>query len=60
MMILAPLALAGCKMTDPSAAVKDLRGTPAPDFTLTDLDKQDIRLSAFRGRPIVLAFWAYG
>src|SRR5437588_11912688 len=32
-------------------------GTPAPDFTLTDQDRQPVTLSAQRGRPVVLAFF---
>ena len=31
-------------------------GEPAPDFELKDVQGNRIRLSAFRGRPIVLAF----
>lgn len=33
-------------------------GGPAPDFTGTTLDGQSIRLSDFRGQPVVLNFWA--
>lgn len=33
-------------------------GTDAPDATLHLLDGRDIRLSAERGRPYALAFWA--
>jgi peroxiredoxin len=32
-------------------------GTPAPDFTLVDQDRQPVRLSAQRGQPVVLAFF---
>ena len=60
MMMATPLLLVGCKMADPAASADHLRGKLAPDFTLKDLDDQDIRLSKFRGRPIMLAFWAYG
>jgi mycoredoxin-dependent peroxiredoxin len=31
-------------------------GTPAPDFTLPDQDKNPVTLSELRGRPVVLAF----
>jgi cytochrome c biogenesis protein CcmG, thiol:disulfide interchange protein DsbE len=33
-------------------------GHPAPDFALSTLDGADFRLSAQRGRPVVLNFWA--
>jgi glutaredoxin-dependent peroxiredoxin len=32
-------------------------GTPAPDFTLTNQDRQPVTLSAERGHPVVLAFF---
>jgi peroxiredoxin len=32
-------------------------GQPAPDFTLQDQDRKDVRLSSFRGRNVVLAFY---
>ena len=43
------LAAAGC----------DSRGKPA-DFTLKDLDGKDVSLSTFRGKAVLLAFWAAG
>lgn len=33
-------------------------GEPAPDFALSTLDGQTFSLSSFRGRPVVLYFWA--
>jgi peroxiredoxin len=32
-------------------------GSPAPDFTLTSHDRQPVRLSEQRGKPVVLAFF---
>src|SRR5262245_59070868 len=32
-------------------------GTPAPDFALKSTPDQTVRLSEFRGRPVVLAFY---
>ena len=32
-------------------------GTPAPDFTLMDQDRQPVTLASTRGRPVVLAFF---
>ncbi|MBI5824919.1 MAG: redoxin domain-containing protein [Chloroflexi bacterium] len=31
-------------------------GQPAPDFALEDINDSLVRLSSFRGKPIVLAF----
>jgi peroxiredoxin len=33
-------------------------GTLAPDFTLTDLNGQSVTLSDYRGKPVMLNFWA--
>lgn len=33
-------------------------GTPAPDFTLADLDGKEVSLSNFKGKTVVLVFWA--
>ena len=33
------------------------QGTPAPDFSLHSTPDQTVRLSEFRGRPVVLAFY---
>ncbi len=33
-------------------------GEPAPDFSLTTLDGKQVRLSDFKGTPVVLNFWA--
>ena len=33
-------------------------GTPAPDFALEDMNGKPVNLSAFRGRKVVLVFWA--
>ena len=34
------------------------KGEPAPDFALTSLDGEQVRLSSLRGTPVVLNFWA--
>jgi peroxiredoxin len=40
---------------EPSEALK--QGTPAPDFTLHTTPDQTVRLSDFRGVPVILAFY---
>ncbi|HEX4783708.1 MAG TPA: TlpA disulfide reductase family protein [Candidatus Sulfotelmatobacter sp.] len=40
------------------AAVHRTAKQPAPDFTLPQLDGQDLRLSSFRGKVVLLDFWA--
>ena len=45
--------------TDPQAnRAEMLIGQPAPDFALYDLNGNEVRLSDFRGKPVVLNFWA--
>lgn len=34
------------------------KGFPAPDFALQSLEGETVRLSDFRGRPVVVNFWA--
>lgn len=33
-------------------------GSPAPDFTLADLDGNPVRLTDLHGRPVIVNFWA--
>ncbi len=33
-------------------------GDPAPDFTLKNLQGEEVRLSDYRGRPVLINFWA--
>ena len=43
----------------PRPASEQVRiGNPAPDFTLNTLDNQPIKLSQFRGKPVLINFWA--
>lgn len=42
----------------PLKLVGDVKGVPAPDFTLPSLDGRTVKLSEFRGKAVVLNFWA--
>lgn len=48
--LLAPRALAG--------GPKDFVGSPAGDFTLRDVEGRQVSLGDFRGRTVLLSFWA--
>src|SRR4051812_45465448 len=41
-----------------AAAPAAAQTTPAPDFTLTTLSRGMVTLSQYRGRPVLLNFWA--
>lgn len=42
---------------DPKIVEAAAVGKPAPDFTLTDLDGNSVKLSALRGKPVVLEWF---
>ena len=45
---------------DPMRAARVLKvnpGTPAPDFTIRDMQGRTIKLSDFRGKIVLLDFW---
>jgi cytochrome oxidase Cu insertion factor (SCO1/SenC/PrrC family) len=48
------VALSGC------GGGRYMVGQMAPDFTLRDLSGQDVSLSDFKGRPVLLSFWGAG
>jgi cytochrome c biogenesis protein CcmG/thiol:disulfide interchange protein DsbE len=55
------LLVAGCSLQQPLAEANQSQATvgkQAPDFSGTDLDGHQVRLSDYRGHPLVLNFWA--
>ncbi|HKF75882.1 MAG TPA: TlpA disulfide reductase family protein [Candidatus Dormibacteraeota bacterium] len=53
------LGALGWGLLHPANAPGDaVLGRPAPDLVVQRLDGGQVRLSAFRGRPVVLNFWA--
>ncbi len=51
-------ALLAASVSVPALADGPAPGTPAPDFTLHDVSYVDHSLSDFRGKVIMLNFWA--
>ena len=48
----------GCTSSGPTLDYGPEIGKLAPDFKLTGLDGQEVSLSDFRGKPVLLNFWA--
>ena len=46
--------------TQPETGLRAVVGDPAPDFTLTDLDGKQVRLSLFKGKTVVLEWFNPG
>ena len=42
----------------PLNLIGDVKGVPAPDFTLVSLDGNKVKLSDYRGKAVLLNFWA--
>jgi cytochrome c biogenesis protein CcmG/thiol:disulfide interchange protein DsbE len=56
-----PLVLLGLlswRLAVMSPASASLIGSPAPEFALSDLNGNPIRLADLRGRPVIVNFWA--
>ncbi|MCH7596221.1 MAG: redoxin domain-containing protein [Planctomycetes bacterium] len=54
------LAAVGCSYVAGRRFDAEVRNKPAPDFVLSALDGTKVRLSEQKGKPVVLAFFAYG
>lgn len=56
------IAITGCAATTPEQRKIDteLGRKQAPDFELKALDGQNVRLSDYRGKPVLLTFWGFG
>lgn len=50
----------GCAGMDQGKLRAQWKGKAAPDFELASLDGGKVKLSHFKGKPVVLAFWAFG
>jgi peroxiredoxin len=60
-MVVALMLVFGLKVARRSAqprSTAQMQNGAAPDFTLQSLDGKTMRLSDFRGKPVVLNFWA--
>ena len=57
--VMLPFIGAAAQDLDAEYAVDLLKpGVQAPDFTLNDINGNPVKLSSFRGRQVVLVFWA--
>jgi hypothetical protein len=54
------VAAGGCSHLAEKRLVARLKGKPAPEFQLQDLEGNTVRLGDFRARPVVLSFFGYG
>ncbi len=52
------ILLSGCGGSGPATEYGPKIGKLAPDFKLISLDKQEVSLSDFRGKPVLINFWA--
>ncbi len=55
---LTPAGKGGEDASGGAAAITALDGKPAPAFTLHDLDGKKVSLADYKGRPVLVNFWA--
>ena len=55
---IAGLLLATSRRRGPSTTAQQSQPRPAPDFSLPDLSGQKLSLSSYRGKVVLLDFWA--
>lgn len=56
--LLALVSLSPAAAAAPARAAAGLLSQPAPDFALPAVRGSNVRLSEFRGQPVVLSFWS--
>jgi thiol-disulfide isomerase/thioredoxin len=57
-LVVALMLVFGFKLAKRPSGVGQMQNGAAPDFTLESLDGKPVRLSDYRGKPVVLNFWA--
>ena len=57
--LLAGLAACGGAASEPAPSPDGSTATKAPEFTGTGLDGKPVKLSDYRGKPVLLNFWFY-
>ncbi len=55
---MAMLTPANGKAEDQNGPVEKLKGKPAPAFTLVTLEGKKVSLADFKGKPVIVNFWA--
>ena len=63
LILLAALVLSGCGGSDLTTGngtpiISPVVGAQAPDFTVSTLDGEMVKLNELRGQPVILNFWA--
>ncbi|MBM3269844.1 MAG: TlpA family protein disulfide reductase [Candidatus Sericytochromatia bacterium] len=56
--VLVPLALIGAALAAPAGTARAAAEVKAPDFALKDLQGKTVKLSQFKGKVVMVNFWA--